>query len=111
MKTMIDVKHVGSIKSIRHAGSPSATGTGLPHLHLYVHQMNLYKLKKEKKALLNRMGEIDKQIEHLEEKVQSMRPQIIAAFGMPPKQKKRSGANGKESSARKCRFNKMTINY
>lgn len=111
MKTMIDVKHVGSIKSIRHAASRSAAGGSLPHLHLYVHQMNLYKLKKEKKALLNRMEEIDKQIEHLEEKVQSMRPQIIAAFGTPPKRKKTSGADRQEPSTRKHRFNRMTINY
>lgn len=110
MKTMIDVKHVGSIKSIRHSSGRSAGGTSLPHLHLYVHQMNLYKLKKEKTALLNRMGEIDKQIEHLEEMVQSMRPQIIAAFEAPPK-RKRKGAGREESSAKKRRFNKMTINY
>lgn len=112
MKTMIDVKHVGIVKSMRHAATRASTAPGsLPHLNLYVCQMNLYKLKKEEKAITYRLEEIRKQIGHLTDKIQSMRPQIIAAFGTPPKRKKRSGANGKGSSMKKRRFNKMTINY
>ena len=112
MKTMIDVKHVGIVKSMRHATTRASNAPGsLPHLNLYVYQMNLYKLKKEEKAMTYRLVEVRKQIEHLTDKIQSIRPQVLAAFGTPPKRKQKKGANGENGSPKKRRFNKMTISY
>jgi len=112
MKTMIDVKHVGVLRSMRH--TPTRGGTnpeGIPHLNLYVLQMNLYKLRKERKVISYRLEEVEKQIAALEEKIISLRPQIESGFpeinAQRPKRKK---PNIEEETAGK-KVQKMKLSF
>lgn len=111
MKTMIDVKHVGIVKSMRHVATRASTGPeNLPHLNLYVHQMNLYKLKKEKKAMLYRLEEIDKQIVHIQKKINSLRPNVMSAFE-PERKRRRKKGNSGSGDGRKRIVKKLRVDF
>jgi len=112
MRTMLDTKHAGSIKSMRHVATRATTSSkDVPHLNLYVLQMNLYKLNKERKATRYRLEELDKQIANTEEKILSLKPNIMAGFKEKTKRGGRrsrrgnSGGNGRKRVLKKVRVN------
>ncbi|MFH1652633.1 MAG: hypothetical protein ABIE74_01100 [Pseudomonadota bacterium] len=110
MKTMVNVKHVGSVKSIRHVMTKANGGSvNLPYLNLYVHQMNKYKLEKEKQALTNRLREIEKQIDDIDQKTRSLRPGIMSALDEKPGKSKRRGRSNEDG--RKRVMKKVRLDY
>ncbi len=95
MKTMLNIKRCGAIRSMRQVTSRPYEDKSVPHLSLYVHHMNKSKLIKEKEVLLRRLDEVDKQIGYEDEHILSLRPKL----GLPEEKgrRRRSHAgNGKK---------------
>lgn len=114
MKTMIDTKHVGNIKSLRHVMTKSQGGSiNLPYLNLYVQQINRYKLDREKRAIINRLEEINKQIRDIDEQTKSLRPQIISCLdrGSEGNRRKAKKSRTSEGNGRGRVVRKLKVNY
>lgn len=113
MRTMIDVKKCGSIKSMRQTVSRPYEDKSIPHLSLYVHHMNKTKLLKEKVVLMGRLDEIEKQLKYENDHIVSLRPKL----GLPeakrgrgrPRKYQDDGHTGKHG--RKKKFSKMKMSF
>lgn len=109
MKTMIDVKKCGSIKSMRQTVSRPYEDKSIPHLSLYVHHMNKTKLLKERTVLLGRLGEIEKQLKYEDDHIVDLRPKL----GLP--EEKPRGRCRREKPeprhGRHSKFSKMKMSF
>ncbi len=81
----------------------------LPYLNLYVHQMNRYKLDKEKRALINRLAEIEKQLNDIDSKCMSLGPEIMTTLGEKPKRRKRG--KDPDGNGRRRVVKKLKVSY
>lgn len=107
MKTVLNIKRCGAIRSMRQVTSRPYEDKSVPHLSLYVHHMNKSKLLREKEVLLRRLDEVDKQIGYEDEHILSLRPKL----GLPEDGKKYvSKAHKKEKKQRKS-IGKMKLAF
>lgn len=100
MKTMLNIKRCGAIRSMRHVTSRPYEDKSVPHLSLYVHHMNKSKLLKEREFLHRRLDELDKQIGYEDEHILSLRPKL----GLPdekPQKRRETKDEGRETKERK----------
>lgn len=100
MKTMLNIKRCGAIRSMRQVTSRPYEDKSVPHLSLYVHHMNKSKLLKEREILLRRLDEVDKQIGYEDEHILSLRPKL----GLPeekPQKRRRARDEGRRTRGRK----------
>ena len=76
MRTMINVRKCGSLRSMRHVSSRPYEDKSIPHLTLYVQQMKRTKLLKEKEVLLNRLMEVEKEMSNIDSLMLELRPKL-----------------------------------
>ena len=112
MKSMIDVRKCGSLKSMRHVTSRPYEDKSVPHLTLYVQQMTKTKLLKEREVMRNRLGEIDKELKHIDNYMSELRPKL----GLPDAKRSVRPCKCKEEvfegkHGRKKKFSKMKMAF
>lgn len=113
MRTMENAKKCGSIKSMRHVTSRPFEDKSVPHLTLYVQQMNKTKLLKERQVLMNRLDEVTKQLMDIDAHILELRPKL--GLPEPKRGRRKKGDGGQEArrqgskEARKIKRMKMTF--
>lgn len=112
MRTMIDVRKCGSLRSMRHISSRPYEDKSVPHLTLYVQQMTKTKLLKEREVMRGRLEEIEKQLGHIDNLILTLRPKL----GLPEPAVKRGRSRKAEtdegsSRVQKYRTKKMKMSF
>lgn len=113
MRTMMDVRKCGSLRSMRHISSRPYEDKSVPHLTLYVQQMTKTKLLKEREVMRGRLEEIEKQLGHIDGLILALRPKL----GLPEpvrrgRPRKGNGDDGEGTGRKqKYRTKKMKMTF
>lgn len=109
MKSMIDVKKCGSLRSMRHVTSRPYEDKSVPHLSLYVQHMNKTKLLKEREILSNRLKEIEKEIFDIDSHIATLRPKLGLPEEVPGKKRRNDSVTTLKKDKHRTKRMKITF--